>query len=138
MASMEYQVRGAGERILPKNGERAKFRQALEAAICHAAMRGELVFVDGRGSGWPYASDAWVEMIAVHKDGKLQACTDRGAALLRTCGIEPDSEPVPIKLPGVVQATEHPTLQEVFENFRRTFDRAAAEVLLAVDQASKQ
>ena len=136
MHGMEYQVRGAGESILREAG--SSFREYLDAAVRHAAQRGDLVFIDGRGPGWPYESDAWVELIAVHKDGKTQACTDRGAAHLRTCGIEPDADPTPIKVIDAAEATEHPTLQEVFENFRRTFDRAAAEVLLAVDQASKQ
>jgi len=33
---------------------------------------------------------------------------------------------------------EHPTLVEVFENFRRVFDKASADVLLAVNEAIKR
>lgn len=132
----EYQAKGAVGQVLCEPGP--SFRNVLDIAVRHAKRRNDMVIVEGRGPGWPDDFDAWTELVAVHKDGKVQAYISRGKALLRTCGIEPDIEPEPIKLPDAAEATEHPTLQEVFENFRRVFDKAAADVLLAVDQAIKR
>ncbi len=81
----EFRITGPGGRILDQSGSAHDLRFVVMDARGHASKRQTTVIID-EYVGSPHGE--WTEIAAVHKDGKIETCTDYGRTHLEAAGLK--------------------------------------------------